>query len=94
MILKKFLVLPLFLISCIFTFSGYADTMDMKSIGDQPSDVSRPRHGASMDSVLQRFGEPSSRLPAVGQPPITRWNYPDFTVYFEYQHVIHSVVHR
>jgi len=94
MILKKFLVLPLFLISCIFAFSGYADTMDMKSIGDQSSGVSRPRHGVSMDSVLQRFGEPGDRLPAVGQPPITRWNYPDFTVYFEYQHVIHSVVHR
>ena len=94
MILKKLLLLPLFLTSCLFSFSGFADTMDMKSVGDQATNISRPRHGTSMDSVLRRFGEPGSRLPAVGQPPITRWNYADFTVYFEYQHVIHSVVHR
>ena len=30
--------------------------------------------------------------PAVGNPPISRWEYPGFVVYFEHEHVIHSVV--
>jgi hypothetical protein len=30
----------------------------------------------------------------VGQPPITRWVFPTFVVYFEYQHVIHAVATR
>jgi hypothetical protein len=28
----------------------------------------------------------------VGKPPISRWEYPGFIVYFESDHVIHSVV--
>lgn len=52
-----------------------------------------PTRGQSMDAVLQHFGEPESRLPAVGSPPITRWIYPGFTVYFEHRWTIHSVRH-
>jgi hypothetical protein len=47
--------------------------------------------GITMAQVEQRYGAPSSRLPAVGQPPITRWVYPSFVVYFEYNLVIHAV---
>ena len=32
--------------------------------------------------------------PAVGQPPITRWDFADYSVFFEYQHVIHAVPKR
>ncbi len=35
---------------------------------------------------------PASACPAVGEPPITRWKYPGFEVYFEHQLVIHTVV--
>lgn len=52
-----------------------------------------PRHGLTMDAVQSRFGEPENRVPAVGEPPITRWVYPEFTVYFEHQYVIDSVTH-
>jgi hypothetical protein len=61
---------------------------------NSPAGIQRPRAGMSMDQVTSEFGEPLQRLPAVGDPPITRWVYPKFTVYFEYQAVIHSVVHR
>jgi hypothetical protein len=47
-----------------------------------------------MDKVKEVFGEPQKRTPAVGEPPITRWIYKDFTVYFEYDRVIHAVKHR
>jgi len=45
-----------------------------------------------MSAVEKRFGAPTSRHPAVGQPPITRWDYPGFSVFFEYDRVIHAVV--
>jgi hypothetical protein len=48
----------------------------------------------SMAQVKQQFGEPQSTQPAVGQPPITRWEYKKFEVVFEYDKVIHSVVVR
>jgi hypothetical protein len=50
-----------------------------------------PTRGSDMSTVEKRFGAPQARPAAVGQPPITRWDYPGFSVYFEYQHVVHSV---
>lgn len=56
--------------------------------------VETPSRGTSMAQVEQRFGAPAERFAAVGQPPITRWVYPGFVVYFEYQHVVHAVASR
>jgi hypothetical protein len=56
--------------------------------------TSLPSRGQSMARVESRFGAPSQRHAAVGQPPITRWVYPTFVVYFEYEHVIHTVAIR
>lgn len=59
----------------------------------------RPTRGMHMDRVLARWGEPSERLAPVGggspaQPPITRWVYPEFIVYFEHSLVISAVARR
>ena len=54
----------------------------------------RPARGTSMQAVEARFGSPTTRRSAVGDPPITRWEYPGFTVFFEYQYVIHAVARR
>ncbi|MGC8698209.1 MAG: hypothetical protein ACP5Q0_07005 [Halothiobacillus sp.] len=54
-------------------------------------------HGLSMHQITNKFGAPAKKLhaiPARGtkhQPPITRWIYPDFTVYFEHGRAIHLV---
>ncbi|WP_407276057.1 hypothetical protein [Halothiobacillus sp. DCM-1] len=54
-------------------------------------------HGLSMSQVEKRFGAPKHKqapVPAVGtryNPPITRWDYPQFTVYFEHGRAIHLV---
>lgn len=56
--------------------------------------VDRPRNGMSMAAVEARYGRPEQRLGPVGQPPITRWVYPDFTVHFEHDRVITAVVNR
>lgn len=74
-------------------YSAQADTMNMKSIGDVPADVQRPQRASTMDQVKTQFGEPMDTKPAVGDPPITRWEYANFTVYFEYDRVIETVVH-
>src|SRR5580693_3791324 len=50
-----------------------------------------PDRGMTMAQVAGKFGDPRSKTPAVGKPPISRWEYPGFVVYFEYDHVIHSV---
>ncbi|WP_127477339.1 hypothetical protein [Sulfurivermis fontis] len=59
-----------------------------------PAPVELPVRGMSMQQVETRFGAPQEKLPAVGKPPITRWVYPDYIVYFEHQYVIHSVLKR
>ena len=53
-----------------------------------------PQLGESKRSVLERFGLADEEHPAVGHPPITRWDYRSFSVYFEYDHVINSVLHH
>lgn len=50
-----------------------------------------PGQGASMSQVEKHFGPPREKLAPVGNPPITRWVYGDYTVYFEHEYVIHSV---
>jgi len=58
----------------------------------QAEPVKLPPRGSNMSSVEASFGAPANREPAVGTPPITRWEYSNFIVYFENEHVIHSVV--
>jgi hypothetical protein len=55
------------------------------------STVERPSRGMSMEAVEQKFGAPATRHNAVGSPPITRWDYPGFSVFFENNLVLHSV---
>jgi hypothetical protein len=69
-----------------------ADTLIVDTLGAaQASAAERPARGMSMARVEARWGAPASRAPAVGQPPITRWDYPAFAVFFEYDHVVHAV---
>ena len=61
-------------------------------IAVKESEVATPTRGMTMDQVATKFGAPVTKVPAVGKPPISRWEYPGFIVYFEIDHVIHSVV--
>lgn len=63
--------------------------------GDPSGPVDRsqlPERGTSMQTVRARYGEPLSRSGPVGEPPITRWNYADFSVFFEYDKVLSGVI--
>lgn len=75
---------------------GHAEVI---SIADPSNDIPnstegvlRPTQGMSMTLVEQKFGQAEQKTEAIGQPPITRWIYTDFEVFFEYNLVIHSVV--
>jgi hypothetical protein len=61
-------------------------------IAVRESDGVAPARGMTMSQVASKFGDPVSKVPAIGNPPISRWEYPGFVVYFERDHVIHSVV--
>ncbi len=61
-------------------------------IAVKESDGIAPARGMTMSQVASKFGAPVTKVPAVGNPPISRWEYPGFVVYFERDHVIHSVV--
>jgi len=69
------------------------DVIEMPAENQQPQVIlfDFPRRGMNMSKVLNEMGEPTIRHPAVGQPPITRWDYPDRSVFFEHSHVIHVV---
>ncbi|HLS83660.1 MAG TPA: hypothetical protein VK016_03255 [Arenimonas sp.] len=60
-----------------------------------------PARGQSMAQVEQAYGAPTQKhAPVAGpgdrehNPPITRWVYPEFTVYFEHSHVIDAVLNK
>jgi hypothetical protein len=56
------------------------------------SNIPRPTRGMRMTQVERKFGDPVTRHAAVGRPPITRWDYPAFSVFFERDIVLHTVV--
>ncbi len=82
----------LLLLLCLATpLPLMADTIEIP-IGDQgDSHIVVPAGGETQKEVLERFGLPDEEHPPVGKPPITRWDYREFSVYFESRRVIHAV---
>ena len=82
------LLVPVLALSA--TLAG-AQTLDVPA-AEPAARPAMPARGASMSAVESRFGAPTTRHSAVGQPPITRWDYPQFSVFFEHDKVIHAVL--
>lgn len=88
--LRKRLLSLLLAASCVA--ATQADTLLLDGIDmAQTTAGSRPARGVTMQTVESQFGAPTERVAAVGEPPISRWVYPTFTVFFEYDRVIHAV---
>ncbi len=51
-----------------------------------------PKLGTSQAYVRSKWGDPQSTQGPVGEPAITQWIYQDFIVYFEGNHVLHTVL--
>ncbi len=89
------LLFALTMIVAGYSVQSQADTLQIP-ISQQGSqvDINLPLFGDSQQQVLSLYGEPVKRHPSIGQPPITRWDYAEFSVYFEYKTVINSVKHH
>jgi len=91
-------ILAALLAGCAVAGSALADTIVVNDqVQVRESQVERPKRGLTMSEVEKRFGAPVTRHPTVGggsphTPPITRWDYSGFSVFFEGDRVIHSVV--
>ena len=85
-------------LACLALLAGtgsmaQADTLQMEGISPDGNGT-RPARGMSQSSVESKFGSPREKVAAVGEPPISRWEYENFIVYFEHDRVIHAVVKR
>jgi hypothetical protein len=75
-----------------------AEVLLIDAIAEEPSNTSggllRPKNGEDMQAVEARFGTPDATHGPVGEPAISRWDYPGYSVYFENDKVLTTVVHR
>lgn len=71
-----------------------AQTISVGQQAAQNQNINKPKEGMSKSLVQRMFGKPISISKPVGKPPISRWHYEYFTVYFEGNYVIHSVLNR
>jgi hypothetical protein len=85
----RYLPLVAVFISPAAISTAQADTLLVQRVSKEAP--ATPRRGSTMSSVEAQFGQPSKKHAAVGRPPITRWDYPAFSVYFEHSHVIDAV---
>lgn len=53
-----------------------------------------PVNGMNKDQVRSRYGDPAQTHAPVGDPPITRWDYDQWSVYFEYDLVLFTVLRK
>jgi hypothetical protein len=73
-----------------------ADVLALPAAAAAVPDTQLPAKGSSMAAVVRDYGEPRLRhAPAGGDspkhPPITRWDYEGYSVFFENQHVVDAV---
>ena len=74
-------------------FSAHADVLLIERV-EAKAGIDVPQKSSTMNQVRSQYGDPLNEHGAVGEPPITRWDYADFIVYFEHQHVITTVLKK
>jgi len=90
-------ILAMLVCGCAAAGSALADTVVVNDqVQVRQTQIDRPRRGLTMGEVEKHFGAPVTRHPAAGgdspkHPPITRWDYSGFSVFFEHDRVIDSV---
>ncbi len=87
------ILISAFVFFLVVSTPAATEVLLVDSIQSAPQ-IQAPQHGLSMTDVRQQFGDPASTLPAVGEPPISRWEYTDFSVFFENDLALHTVIHR
>ena len=78
-------------VACLTLAGPLVHAEELQMAKPPQSEANRPSRGMTMQKVEATFGAPASRVPAVGTPLISRWEYPGFVVFFEHDHVTHTV---
>lgn len=92
----KTLLLPLML---ILPISSNADVVVIDDMATVVQVSHAPKAGMSKKSVQKRFGKPQRLYTAPGKvtkknPRISVWTYANYKVFFENNHVVHTVVRQ
>ena len=82
-----------------FSTASYAEILSIGKEVKIATKTETPRRGVTKSTVMKKFGKAKSTVVSSGKvtkrnPRITRWNYGSFSVIFENNHVVHTVVHR
>lgn len=82
------------LLALVLVVSAYSVTADVLLIDEvrQSESMQLPINGQSKADTQANYGTPAKKHTAVGDPPITRWDYDKYSVYFEYNLVLFSVL--
>ena len=82
--------------SLAFAVNAHSQNLDMSASNQSSTfnQAGKPTRGMTQATVEANFGKPQSSRQPIGDPPITRWEYADFVVFFEYDKVIHAVTKR
>jgi hypothetical protein len=78
-------------LACPLTLS--ADVLLIEEVR-QAGQMNVPENGMTSTEVNARFGEPLKKHSPVGDPPIKQWEYDGWSVYFEYDLVLFTVLHK
>lgn len=85
-------LLVLTLVASLMTLPVAAERIAIP-LGQQGNkSVERPPHGTNKVQVEAVYGKPLSKHGPIGEPPIYYWEYPGYTVYFEGDLVLHTVL--
>ena len=79
----------------MLTFTFQAVCADVLIIDEvrQAGRMELPKNGQSKADIESKFGTPLKKRTAVGDPPISSWKYGSYSVYFEYDLVLSTVLH-
>jgi len=90
---RMFLTLTVLLIAPLVSPSVWADVLLIEQVR-QAGRMAVPVNGQTMTEVEANFGAAVNKRAPVGEPPITSWTYEHWTVYFEYDRVLFTVLNK
>lgn len=80
-------------LSLVICASANADVLKLPGATPQVVTIANsPVRGMTKAQVESQFGAPRTKAGPVGIPAIYRWDYSDYSVFFENNHVLHAVV--
>jgi hypothetical protein len=71
----------------------FADVLLIEQVR-QAGNLVVPVNGQTKSEVESQFGAAKEKLAAVGDPPISQWKYERWSVYFEYDLVLFTVLNK